>query len=208
MSKSQAMPFVILASGTGTNARVLLKYAKEHSDLLQAVALISDRAEAPALEIAKEFGVRTYVVSHKNETALLALLQKLQPEWACLAGYMRVVGKNFLDFFWSKELGFSRVMNVHPSLLPAFPGLHAYEQAFRAGVKVAGVTVHLVDSGVDTGKPILQEIFFRGETDNLRKFEQKGRHIEYKLFPKALKLAALGKISLRKKDDSEFVSLE
>lgn len=208
MSKHFPMQFIILASGTGTNARVLMEYAQEHQEKMKIVGLISDRSEVPVLDIAREFKIPCYVVDHKNESTLVALLQKLKPHWACLAGYKRKVGKGFLDFFWDKELYFSRVMNVHPSLLPAFPGLHGYEQAFKAGVKVSGVTVHLVDAGIDTGKPILQDTFEREESDSLEGFEKKGRKLEYKLFVKAMKLAAERKISLQEKDGSQFVSVE
>jgi len=190
------LPIVILASGNGTNARVLMDYAEENPEKAQVVALISDRSGVPALELAKEFGVQTYVVDYRNESTLLTLLQSKKPSWAFLAGYKRKVGKGFLEFFWDESLGFSRIMNVHPSLLPAFPGLLAYEQAFHAGVKISGVTVHLVDSGIDTGKAILQESFIRDDNDTLESFEKKGKKLEHKLFLSALKLAIAERIQM------------
>lgn len=209
MSKiTNTLPIVILASGTGTNARVLMEYAKEYPEHLKVVAVISDRPEVGVLAIAKEFGVATYIVDHRSESTLLALMQKLKPSWACLAGYKRKVGQGFLDHFWDASLGFSRIMNIHPSLLPAFPGLNGYKSAFEAGVKVAGVTVHLVDAGLDTGKTILQECFERDDDDTLETFEKKGRKIEHKIYVNAVKLAAAGRVRLVTKNGATFVSTE
>jgi phosphoribosylglycinamide formyltransferase-1 len=113
-----------------------------------------------------------------------------------------------LEFFEDKELGFFKVMNVHPSLLPAYPGLHGYERAYNDGVKVSGVTVHLVDAGLDTGKIILQGSFERDDEDSLHDFEEKGRKLEHQLFPKALTLAMSGKLSLSKSGKSSWISLK
>lgn len=193
--ETQPMPFVILASGEGTNCTVLLEHALRYPGKLKPTAVISDRSGAPALDKAAALGVETFVVNHREESTLLALLKRLQPRWALLAGYKRLVGKGFLDFFGDQ--GFSRVMNVHPSLLPAYPGLNGYERAFADGVKVSGVTVHLVDSGLDTGLPVLQESFLRRESDALSDFIARGREVEHRLFPRALDLAAEGKIRLK-----------
>jgi phosphoribosylglycinamide formyltransferase-1 len=149
--------------------------------------------------------VETFVVSHREEGALLALLKRLQPRWALLAGYKRLVGQGFLDFF--ADSGFHRVLNVHPSLLPAYPGLGGYERAFQDGVKVSGVTVHLVDMGLDTGLCVLQESFEREDDDTLESFTAKGRKLEHKLFPRALDLAAAGRIRLREEGGRRWVSV-
>lgn len=195
MSGFEPMRFVILASGEGTNSTALIEHALRHPEKLKAVAVISDRSGAPALDKAAGLGVETFVVNAREEGTLLALLKRLQPRWALLAGYKRLVGKGFLDFF--ADQGFSRVMNVHPSLLPAYPGLKGYDRAFADGVKLTGVTVHLVDSGLDTGLPVLQESFFRRESDSLSDFVARGREVEHRLFPRALDLAAEGKIKLK-----------
>jgi phosphoribosylglycinamide formyltransferase-1 len=202
------MPFVILASGAGTNARALLQRAKEKPDLLYAAAVVSDRPNVPVLEVAKEFQVPSFVIAHEEENVLLDLLAEKGCHWACLAGYKRIVGAAFLDFFSVGGGKFARVMNVHPSLLPAYPGLHAYQRAYRDGVKLSGVTIHLVDAGLDTGAPILQEAFAREENDTLADFEQKGRALEQKLFPQALELAANNQIRKLERFGSPFVSLE
>lgn len=203
MTSNGPMPFVILASGVGTNAKALLDYARKNPRRLVAKAVISDRPGVPALQMAEKMKVPTYVVSPKEEGPMLAILSKLEPHWALLAGYKRLVGPGFLNFF--ADAGFHRVMNVHPSLLPAYPGLNGYERAFQDGVKVTGVTVHLVDSGLDTGLCLLQESFERAEKDDLESFTAKGRKIEHRLFTKALGLAAAGRI--RKNPNSRWVSL-
>lgn len=203
-----SLPFIILASGTGTNARALLQAAQQNPSLLRCVGLVTDRAGAPALEIAAEFGVEGAVIPAKEPERLTDFLRQKEPRWACLAGYKRIVPQGFLDFFHDPALGFSRVMNVHPSLLPAYPGLHGYQRAYADGVKVSGVTVHLVDAGLDTGHVILQKAFAREEQDNEESFTAKGRAIELELFPGALKLAAQNKIRLREGPGSRWVSLE
>lgn len=204
----EPMPFVILASGVGTNARALLQKAKEMPELLRPAAVVSDRPQATVLEVAKEFQVPSFVIPHEDESTLLDLLAEKGCHWACLAGYKRIVSQSFLDFFSAGGSKFARVMNVHPSLLPAYPGLHSYKRAFREGVKVSGVTIHLVDSGLDTGLPILQESFSRSDTDSFEDFERKGRALERKLFPMALELAAKNRIRKIEKFGSPWVSLE
>jgi phosphoribosylglycinamide formyltransferase-1 len=206
MSASSPLPFVIFASGTGTNALALIEHAKK-SSALEVKALISDRPGIPALTTAESLGVTTHVVNHRDEPALLKLLESLRPKWAMLAGYKRIMGNGFLDFFADAELGASRVMNVHPSLLPAYPGLGGYERAFQDGVKTAGVTVHFVDSGLDTGLPILQEAFERKAEDTLETFSGRGQKIEHRLFCEALDLAAAGKIKIEVRNGSKQVSL-
>ncbi len=198
------LPFVILASGAGTNCSVLLEHARKNPGLLQAKGVISDRSGAPALDVAASLGVEPFVVNHREEATLLALLRRLQPRWACLAGYKRLVGKGFLDFF--ADDGFSRVLNVHPSLLPAYPGLNGYERAFKDGMKLSGVTVHLVDSGLDTGLPVLQESFERRDEDTLVDFIARGREVEHRLFPWALELAAAGELKLKNENGVRWIS--
>src|SRR5690606_23940773 len=129
--------------------------------------LIVDR-EAPVRESVAALGVPTFLVPAKAEGELLSLLGKLSPRWAFLAGYKRLLSSATLDFFADRN--FFRVINVHPSLLPAYPGLGGYERAFRDGVRVSGVTVHFVDNGLDTGLTILQEPFRREAGDDLESF--------------------------------------
>jgi phosphoribosylglycinamide formyltransferase-1 len=187
------MPFVILASGEGTNARALLEFAKANPGLVEAKALISDRPGIGALRFAEEYGVPAKVLSPKDE-AFLEAVKETGAHWALLAGYKRLVSEKFLSLFATRQAGVFRVMNVHPSLLPAYPGLGGYSRAYADGVGESGVTVHLVDSGLDTGRVILQKSFRRDKADSLEAFEAKGRKLEWELFPQALRMAAEGKV--------------
>lgn len=200
--------FVVLASGNGTNARSLFEHARAHPNRFEAAALIADRPAFGALQAAEECGVPAHVVSHKDDAALLDLLRKLEPRWALLAGYKRLVSDAFLEFFRDDAIGVARVLNVHPSLLPAYPGLDGYERAYRDGVKISGVTIHFVDSGLDTGLPVLQAPFVREEGDSLDTFTEKGRALEHMLFKRALDLAQAGKIRVRSGGNGRFASVE
>ena len=196
--KKSPLRIVILGSGRGSNAQALINFSKKNPKLVKVLAVISDKAEAQILIRAKNTKIPAYFIPHDEEQKLLRLLQELKPAWTCLAGYMRILSPQFLQFFADSDLGFFKVMNIHPALLPAFSGLRAYERAFSAGIKIAGVTVHLVDEGVDTGKVILQACFARKEKDTFAEFQKRGLTLEHKLYVKALALAAKGKIRLKK----------
>lgn len=196
MSKAKAS-VVILASGRGSNAQALMDFARANPELVCVVGLISDRPGVGALDLAESFAVPSFVVDYRQEEALLSVLEKLSPDWACLAGYKRKVGAGFLRFFEDKERGYFRVLNVHPSLLPAYPGLNGYERAWKDKLKETGVTVHFVDQGLDTGTPLLQEAFPLYPGDSLADVEARGLSVEHRLFPEALKMAVLGRIKIK-----------
>ncbi len=151
----EPLPIAVLVSGAGTNLQALLDTVHGHE--AQVVAVASSLAGAPALERAAAHGVPTEVferADHPDRTArdeaIADWLHERGARLVVLAGYMELLGEGFLEKFPGA------VINVHPSLLPAFPGLHAIEQALAYGVKVFGVTVHFVDSGVDSGPVISQ----------------------------------------------------
>jgi len=187
---SNGFRFVVLASGEGTNARAIFQHQKSNPSKFTALGLISDRPAVGALAVAEDFGVPAKVVVQAESDEMQAVLDAWKPDWALLAGYKKIVGKRFLSRFQS-AWGY-RVMNIHPSLLPDFPGLHSYRRAFEAGVKESGVSVHLVDEGVDTGPILMQERFSRSPEDNLESFEAKGRAIEKKIYPTAMDVVASG----------------
>ncbi len=153
----QLLKIAILASGRGSNAKAILESIKTGALHAEGVVLLSDNPEAEALLMAQDYGVPAILVNRKAhpsreayEAALLTELNHFDYNVVCLAGYMRVLGEGFL-------LGVKApVLNIHPSLLPSFPGLHAQRQALDYGVKVAGCTVHLVDAGLDSGPILLQ----------------------------------------------------
>lgn len=187
-----------------------MSYAQEHEDI-EVVGLISDQKEAKALARAESFAVPTAVcpvdkkTKEEQELEMLEVLRHWQAEWICLCGYMRLLSPSFLEHFPLGGTELTRVLNIHPSLLPAFPGLDAYEKAFRYGVKVAGATVHFVDRGMDTGPVILQRTFNRQDGDTLEDFKNRGLALEYKLYREALDLIRHGRLHPLKKGTSWYV---
>ena len=149
----------ILGSGKGSNCRAILERIRDGSLCAEARIVIADVFDAGILQVAKEFGVpNAYLPPGKFRTklepeaewALVAMLQEAAVEWVVLAGFMRVLKAPTLEAFPHC------IVNIHPSLLPKFPGLEAWKQALAAGEKVAGCTVHYVDAGVDSGEVIAQ----------------------------------------------------
>jgi phosphoribosylglycinamide formyltransferase 1 len=147
----------VLVSGSGTNLQAILDATRAGVLDAQVNIVLSNEPNARALERAKESGVPTRVISHRDfanraafDSALAAALREAEVTYVVLAGFMRVLTATFLDAFpW-------RVINIHPALLPAFPGIHAQRQALAYGVKITGCTVHFVDAGTDTGPIIAQ----------------------------------------------------
>ncbi len=186
------MKVAVFASGTGTNA---LKLFEEQPKLsrIKLTLLIVDREDSPLPEtVRKQFPNITVKVipGQKDKTAhesqIVAELKAHQIEWAFLAGYMRILGPTLLNYFAGQN-GSHRIVNIHPSLLPAFPGKDSYARAFEANVPYSGVTVHLVDSGVDTGPIVAQRSFARTKTDTLDTFAHKGKLIEWEIYPEILR---------------------
>ena len=158
-SRGAALParLVVLASGSGTTLQALLDAARDDAYGARVVAVGSDRPGARALERARAAGVPAAVVALADfddraawDAALAEAVAGFGPDLVVLAGFMRILGPGFLSRFPG------RVVNTHPALLPAFPGAHAVADALAYGVKVSGVTVHLVDEGVDTGPVVAQ----------------------------------------------------
>jgi phosphoribosylglycinamide formyltransferase-1 len=190
------MNVAVLASGTGTNLQALLDQVHGR-DGIQLVAVASDKSDAQALERASTAGVPTAVFAlsefsdrEARDSAMADWIESRDAKLVVLAGYMQLLSDRFLERFAGA------VINVHPALLPAFPGLRAVEQAVAYGVKVFGVTVHFVDSGVDTGPVILQRAI---ELPDARRPEQvlEVLHpIEHELLPEAVRLIARGAVKL------------
>jgi phosphoribosylglycinamide formyltransferase 1 len=191
----ERLPIAVLVSGTGTNLQALLDTVHGHE--AQVVAVASSVTDAPALERAATHGVPTAVFPRKEyedrrarDTAMADWLQERGAGLVVLAGYMELLGEAFLGRFPSA------VINVHPSLLPAFPGLEAIEQALAYGVKVFGVTVHFVDAGVDSGPVILQRAVELEDARDPREVLAALRPLEHALLPEAVRLFARGALSV------------
>ncbi len=159
----------VFASGKGSNFRALVEAGKAGAHPGEIVLLISDKPGAGALDIARDCGIETLVIEpvkprgRLDETSELRFLEACREravEWICLAGFMRILGDRLLAGYAD------RVLNIHPSLLPSFPGLDAQTQAWEHGVGVSGCTVHFVDRGVDTGPIVLQRAVIREPEDS------------------------------------------
>lgn len=191
----EPVPTAVLVSGTGTNLQALLDTVHGHE--AEIVAVASSVARAPALERASARGVPTAVFARADyedraarDGALCDWLSARGVRLVVLAGYMELLGEAFLARFEHA------VINVHPSLLPAFPGLRAIEQALDYGVKVFGVTVHFVDAGVDSGPVILQRALELPEARTAEEVLAALRPLEHSMLPEAVRLFARGVLSI------------
>jgi phosphoribosylglycinamide formyltransferase-1 len=188
----------VLASGRGSNFKALCA-AWKRGELGQGapVVLVSDKPEAGALEVAKEFGVEPLALSPKScptreahEQAVIAALNERKVGLVCLAGYMRILSPAFIRAFPG------RVLNIHPALLPSFPGLHGQRQALEHGAKVAGATVHFADEGCDTGPIILQAAVPVLEDDTEETLSARILGQEHELYPRAVRLFCEGALKI------------
>lgn len=189
------LPIAVLVSGAGTNLQALLDTV--HGREVEIVAVAANVEGAPALARARDRGVATrvfprsaYVDRAARDDALAAWLLERRPRLVVLAGYMELLEEAFLERFPGA------VINVHPSLLPAFPGLRAIEQALAYGVRVLGVTVHFVDAGVDSGPVILQGAVELGEERDAEEIHDRLRPLEHELLARAVRLYARGALRI------------
>jgi phosphoribosylglycinamide formyltransferase 1 len=189
----------VLVSGRGSNLKAILEAIREKQLDACVKVVISNKPDVAALAIAKEHGVEAKVIASQglqrteHEKLVYACLSKLGIDYVVMAGYMRVITPFLLEKF-RDDRGFNRIINIHPSLLPAFPGANAYEEAFNYGVKISGITIHLVDEEVDRGPILAQESFERFPDDTLESFKQRGLAIEHRLYPKVLQQLAEQKV--------------
>ncbi len=187
----------ILASGRGSNLQAILEACARPRFPARVVVVISDREQAPALERARAAGVQALWVNPKDfgdreafDLALVRELQAREVELVCHAGFMRILSPAYVRAFAG------RALNVHPSLLPAFPGLHAQRQALDHGAKVAGATVHFVDEGVDTGPIVLQAAVPVEPGDTEDTLAARILVQEHRLYPEAVRLFARGRLRI------------
>ncbi|ASS76761.1 phosphoribosylglycinamide formyltransferase [Tumebacillus algifaecis] len=189
--------FAILASGSGSNAQVLINWVRAGKIDAELACLVCDRPGAKVIERAEAAEVPVLVYSPKEfvnkaayEAQLVADLRARGVEYVVLAGYLRICGPTFLEAYAG------RTINLHPSLLPLFPGLHAIRDAFEAGVKYTGVTVHFIDEGVDTGPIIRQETVWIAPEDTLETLEAKIHAAEHRLLPEVAAQFLTGQLQL------------
>lgn len=191
------VPVGVLVSGSGTNLQALLDAAAEPDFPAQIAVVVSNRRDAFALERARRAEVPAVWLPHREyarredyDAALVETLRAHGVEWVALAGFMRLVTPVFLDAFPH------RVLNVHPSLLPAFPGLDAQQQAFDHGVRITGATVHLVELGMDAGPIVAQGAVPVRPDDTARTLQQRILAVEHRIYPMALRWAVEGRLTV------------
>ncbi len=189
----------IFASGSGSNAVNIINHARNHLKYVKIECVITDHSDAKVREKMNDSSMicefipfkkksgDSYLEAKKNhEKQILEVCQKYQIDWVFLAGYMRILSADFLNHFFDVQLNVNRVINIHPSLLPKFPGKDAYGQAFHSSDLTSGVTIHFVDSGVDTGSIIAQELFEKEQSDTLETFKARGLKLEHRMYKEVL----------------------
>jgi phosphoribosylglycinamide formyltransferase-1 len=191
------IPIAVFASGRGSNFDAILSAIRERRLMAEIVALVSDQVDAPVLAKAHAAGIRAIAVPVPlaggvaearrvaHEEQILRELAPLGARFLVMAGYMRILTPKLIEAYRS-ERGYSRIVNVHPSLLPAFPGVSAYEQAFHHGTQLCGVTVHLVETEVDSGPICAQQSFSIQDCRTVEEVEKRGLALEHRLFPETL----------------------
>lgn len=191
------MRLVVLASGNGSNLQTIIDNIAGGKLKAEIVAVISDKENAFALSRAQKAGIPTiyvdsklYVNREEFNATLADAVENFKPDYIVLAGYMRILTPTFVKRFPM------RILNIHPSLLPAFSGLHAQQQSWEYGVKVSGCTVHFVDSGLDSGPIIAQRTVEVFDADTAESLSDRILQQEHLLYSQVLEWLVEGKISL------------
>jgi phosphoribosylglycinamide formyltransferase-1 len=186
-----------LISGRGSNMEAILRAVEQGRIPAVAAVVISNEPEAPGLGKAQEHGVETLVLDHRKvadrseqDRRIVAALEERRVDLVCLAGYMRIVTPILLKAYEG------RILNIHPSLLPSFPGLDAQRQALEHGVRFSGATVHFVDQGVDTGPIVLQSVVPVEPEDTPATLSQKILEQEHRIYPEGVALFFQGRLRL------------
>ncbi|MRR35264.1 phosphoribosylglycinamide formyltransferase [bacterium] len=187
----------VLVSGNGSNLQAIIDRIEDGTLPARIACVISNKADAYALERAKSHSIPTHILDHRAhagresyDAALVELLRSHGVGLVVLAGFMRIVTPVLLGAFPHA------VLNIHPALLPAFPGLHAQRQALQYGVKVSGCTVHFVDEGTDTGPIIIQAIVPVLDDDTENTLSARIQKEEHRIYPEAVNLFAQGRLTV------------
>jgi phosphoribosylglycinamide formyltransferase-1 len=180
----KTVKIALFASGNGSNFEAIATAIEKGCLHAEIALLVVDKLQCYAVERAKKhhievfaFQPKTYPSKEIYETEIATLLQQKGVELIILAGYMRLIGNVLLSHFPK------RILNIHPALLPSFPGLHAVEQAYNYGVKIFGITIHYVDAGMDTGEIVAQDCFQAKADESLEAIETRIHALEHKLYP-------------------------
>ncbi len=192
----------ILISGRGSNMESILKSIKKKKIPINPAVVISNNPDANGLKIAKKLGVKTEIIISKGfkgdrwvyDKKIISVLKQygVTPTngLVCLAGFMRIISHQFIRKYKN------RIMNIHPALLPAFPGLDVQKQSINYGVKYSGCTVHFADEGIDTGPIIIQAVVKVKDNDTTETLTKRILKQEHRIYPEAVRLFAKGKIKI------------
>lgn len=191
------MRFAVLASGTGSNFRSILRHVREGRINAEIALVLSNVPDAPVLDIARDAGVPFWAESHRDypnraafDAAMLAAMREAKVDAVILAGYMRLLSPAFIQAYPG------RILNIHPSLLPAFAGAHGGADALAYGVKLAGCTVHFVVEEVDAGAVVIQAALPVRQDDTLDTLMARVHPLEHRIYPQAVAWLASGRLSL------------
>tara|TARA_Y100001980_G_C14436892_1_gene223996 strand:- start:111 stop:695 length:585 start_codon:yes stop_codon:yes gene_type:complete len=175
----------VFISGRGSNLRSIYKYSQKKSSVIKLKLVVSDRSNAKGIVFAKKNRIKTKVLNYKNrneaEVKIISCLKKNKIKLICLAGFMKVLSKGFINNF--KD----RIINIHPSLLPRYKGLKTHERVIKNKERFSGCTVHFVNEKLDSGKIILQQKVRVNKSDTPKSLAKKILRLENKIYPKALK---------------------
>lgn len=190
MTSLKMVKIAVLVSGRGSNLQAIVNYIESKKINAKIVVVISNVQNALALEIAKKHGVKTlflnpdkFKTKEDYDEKIIKMLKKEGVNLICLAGFMRILSKTFVQQFKN------RIMNIHPSLLPSFPGLNAQKKALDSGVKFSGCTVHFLDEGIDTGPIIIQAVVPIFDNDTVESLSGRILKEEHRIYPLAIEAA-------------------
>ena len=188
---------VILISGRGSNMESVVRACAAEQWPARIAAVISNKADAKGLQFAQAHGIPTAVVPSKEfarreefDAALQKVIDGFAPDLVVLAGFMRILTARFVEHYAG------RMLNIHPSLLPSFPGLDPHGQALKTGVKISGATVHFVIPETDAGPIVMQGAVGVDDDDTVETLSQRILRVEHRIYPEALRLLAEGKVRL------------
>ena len=202
---SKLLRIGVLASGGGTNLQAIIDRCQDGTLAAEMAVVITNNPGAGALDRASKAGIKTLCINHRGfsqredfDSAVINALQENEVDLVVLAGFMRIITQTFIDAFPE------RIINIHPALLPAFPGLHVQQQAIDYGARFSGCTVHFVDGGVDTGPIIMQAVVPILPDDTADTLAARILEQEHQAYPRAIQLIAEGRVRV----DGRLVTIE
>ena len=188
----------VLVSGSGTNLQAIIEAIEAGKIEGKICIVISDNPNAYAIKRAKKYNIKTQYINYKEfnnreeyDKKIISLLKEKDCDLVVLAGYMKILTPYFINAYKNK------IMNIHPALLPSFPGLHVQKKAIDHGVKVSGCTVHFVDEGLDSGPIIIQQVVEVKDDDTEESLAERILREEHQIYPRAIQLFSEGKLIIK-----------